>query len=641
MALPLPLTSSITIMSNGYATDSSSGSNKRARFDDSDDLSAASGGAKPPPESIKQKTPLGLALSKIERFGTSSLHKAMQPTVIKAGSDFTRKYAKWNHKFQSYLKQKNNPDFIPHDARFKLELHPVKSLEGRQGFLDACSESAEVVKKCQLLLREPVLKVTKLNADELLIDAQKAYCKCLPDIIELLIAEEDISYDKHQAVADFIDWGRDDCLDFIKLRESTFVALYVEVHSLDNFPTPKRNQQQLDEYNYRRNAQGGGNNNANPQNLTNNSGGSVVVSQQTPSASRGRGRGAGNNQRSTQNGPSGSAQSSNPQQQQQQQRNATNANATSLATAAAATPAPAAAAAASAIVGTPNNNEDEQATRVIESLLSTSNRATYDTLSDEQKAMMLELLEVQQNVRSDISQEIGTSPGGATNSETTTAIQNINQPNGGGDESMEVDATPNIQNGNNIAPSGFTTALEVHNWAQKSAIANQLAKIVKGSFKTPLLVYHHQLDANAKALRIKKVATKQRVVAQANATVAAMEQEAKVDPKYVRVMIQEDVKKEVKEALAKEKGKNANATQPAKNKSSGATGGAAQKNKKSSPANSNPTAKGNRKNQQGKGNDSKGGNGSDGRPSSKKKSKKRNKTPKKKRNKSPGASNRK
>ena len=281
-------------MSNGYATDSSTGSNKRLRFDEGVvDLTNSPGRRKPPPETTKDKGPLELALSTIGIYGNRSLHKSMNITLNQLATDFIRKYARWFHKNEAYLKQKNNPDFIPSDAKIKLDLHPVKSIEGHQGFLDVRSEAAEAVKKCHQLLREPVLKVTKLNADQLMIDAQKAFVIALPNIAELLCSEEDISnYDKHQAVANFMDWKQRECLDFIKLTEQSFITLYCEQHSLSSFPIPKRTTAQLQQA---RQQTGGGNNNNNPpsQHPPNSGGNAAVITQQTPSSQRGFGRGRG------------------------------------------------------------------------------------------------------------------------------------------------------------------------------------------------------------------------------------------------------------------------------------------------------------------------------------------------------------
>ena len=66
----------------------------------------------------------------------------------------------------------------------------MKSLDGHEEFLDVCRKAAEAVKQCHQLLHEPVLKVTKLNTNELLVDAQTAFVKTLPYIVELLIADD-------------------------------------------------------------------------------------------------------------------------------------------------------------------------------------------------------------------------------------------------------------------------------------------------------------------------------------------------------------------------------------------------------------------------------------------------------------------
>ena len=227
-------------MTSGYASDTSNGSNKRTRFGDDVGAPIAHGERKSPPESIGKITaPVELAIRTIETFCSSTLHHKMTHNVSDRASDFAKKYSRWFHKDKAYQKQKDDPDFIPHSAKVKLILHPVTDVAERPGFLAVSREAAEVVKQCHLLLREPVLKVTKMNTDSLLVEAQKAFVNALPDIAELLIADEDVEkYNKHQAVADLMGFKRQHCLTFIRLKEKEFIELYKSTHSLSKFPTP-------------------------------------------------------------------------------------------------------------------------------------------------------------------------------------------------------------------------------------------------------------------------------------------------------------------------------------------------------------------------------------------------------------------
>ena len=621
-------------MSNGYATDSSTGSNKRLCFDEEVvDLTNSPGRRKPPPEITKDKGPLELALSTIGIYGNRSLHKSMNTTLSQLATDFIRKYARWFHKMESYLKQKNNPDFIPSDAKIKLDLHPVKSLEGHQGFLDVRSEAAEAVKQCHQLLREPVLKVTKLNADQLMIDAQKAFVIALPNIAELLCSEEDISnYDKHQAVANLMDWKRRECLDFIKLTEQTFITMYCEQHSLSTFPIPKRTTAHLQQA--RLQQTGGGNNDNNPPSqYPPNSGGdaAVVITQQTPGSQQGIGRGRGQGiRRTTNNGPTGN---NNPPSSHSNQQQLTQGNATYLAIEAAAGAAPAAtpnplyenAAGATAGASTSDSaSVNSHATAVVEAFLSPTQKVTFNAMSEEQQALIRNLMDTQNNVESS-AQNGPNSPGGATSEITNEAIQNVNTSNPHGDNDVNMaDATTNNNAQGRPIPT-FNYAGDVLLAQQMEKISQTMANVIKGMYQNSILVFHRQLEANAKAHRIKKVATKQRVILKADATIQAMENETKADLKYVRVICKEEASAAVAASKAKERGKNASkkttATTPAKNKSRGAKGGAAPKKKTPTDPKATNQKRGNH--QPGGGNDSTKNAGNNGGPSSNEKSRRR------------------
>ena len=87
----------------------------------------------------------------------------------------------------------------------------------------------------------------------------------------------------------------------------------------------------------------------------------------------------------------------------------------------------------------------------------------------------------------------------------------------------------------------FHYASDVFLAQQIEKISQSMANVIKGMYQNSVLVFHRQLESNAKALRIKKVATKQRVIQKAEATIQAMENETKADLKYVRVICREQL----------------------------------------------------------------------------------------------------
>ena len=80
---------------------------------------------------------------------------------------------------------------------------------------------------------------------------------------------------------------------------------------------------------------------------------------------------------------------------------------------------------------------------------------------------------------------------------------------------------------------------------------HQLLLVVKGAFARPIAVYAQQMQAKDTSLRIKKVAIQQSLKKAADATAEALEKEAAVDPKLVKVLIAKSVQKEVKKQTAK------------------------------------------------------------------------------------------
>jgi len=63
--------------------------------------------------------------------------------------------------------------------------------------------------------------------------------------------------------------------------------------------------------------------------------------------------------------------------------------------------------------------------------------------------------------------------------------------------------------------------------------------IIKGSFVKPILMYSRQVDANERALCIKKVVIKQQAVDSADGTAAVLAAETTADPNLIRIMVHE------------------------------------------------------------------------------------------------------
>ena len=222
---------------SGYATDESSGSNKRIRFSGSSGASPASGvGLKHPPI---QSTPIEMAKG-VAKASSMSLHPNMRKNLQEAVDELIQKSATCYRKEQAFLEMKNNPDKIPSDAMVSVTLHCVDGLETDQRFKDLAAETAEIVRKCRTLLRDPIVKVTELNALWLKKSAQKAFAERLPVIAKLVAAEEGAAndYSGHQAVADLMALHGNDIRRSYWLVDETFNDIYCKVNQLMTLPDP-------------------------------------------------------------------------------------------------------------------------------------------------------------------------------------------------------------------------------------------------------------------------------------------------------------------------------------------------------------------------------------------------------------------
>lgn len=526
-------------MSNGNASDSSTDSNKRrrVRISEDDDASAASGGPKAPHGNTN--TPKGLADETAKGF-VATLHHAIRNNVQAGATAYIDAFATWFRKNQAFLNMKNNPSYIPTDARVSVSLHPMASVDADPGFKDLVRETAGVVEQCRELLRDPILRVTKMNAEALLQEAQIAYIDALPDIAELVVSDElddrAEKYGKHQAVVDLVSHHEDATLSPFKLTADTFSIMYCKHHSLESLPEPStREPTQI-----------------NPS-----------ASSTTPTASGISGGG--------QNQP-GSAQVNNTAATQGGGTNASsagatapvinnNAGATSLAAAAAgaaaapvadaAAAAPDAAAAAAVTPAVPEARHSVRVQRVMEAVMTPEQRGIMDTLSTDQAAAVQRLM------------EFGLTFGPAATpqprpSSTNRAIREMNNPyanadDGTGDVNMG-DADGNDGNGGG-SNAGFVLASDLLSWGEKETIRRRLKAIVRGAFVRPVDLYKVQCEHNAKALRLKTVARRQTTHKVADKTAEALEAEQAVDPKIVRVLIVETTTKTTKKILAKEKEK--------------------------------------------------------------------------------------
>ena len=164
-------------------------------------------------------------------------------------------------------------------------------------------------------------------------------------------------------------------------------------------------------------------------------------------------------------------------------------------------------------------------------------------------------------------------PGGNNNNNTTQHIQQVNNPSGDdgtGDENMEDSGNNNNGGGgnNNIGGgnSNLIFASELFHYEQCGVIRRTLLAIIKGSIVNPINLYNEQDKLAKKASHLTNVAHKQTLTDVADKTAEALEEEAAVDPKLVKVMILDGAETAVKKLMQQKNNNNSS-----KNKSGGGT----------------------------------------------------------------------
>lgn len=541
-------------MSTGYATDNSTERNKRVRMADSTKPSAASGGAKA--KNAATAGPLQLAQSTANAF-VASLHAQMRNNLLELAGTVLQLYSTWFHKNRALQKMKNNPSYIPSDAQIGVVLHPVERIAEDQGFKDLAKQTAGVVEQCRKLLREPILECTVLNERAMLLDVQEAFVKGLPDLAELVLTEAGVDdYGKHQAVSDLLEKHHGEILPTFRLQPAELRTMYCALHGLQSFPTPSSTPP----------ASGGGT----------GTGGAAAAAPAPAAPAAAPAAPGGPPTTSTLATPTAGGRGGN------------GSGATPTTPQAGGTIPPA---------QQPPTNLAEQIQAVVdrsERVLTEAQQLRLNGLDAETQQCIFQLL-------------TAPSPAVASTSETNAAINQHNNPSpasGGGGGRRTPVHNPYTRSGgvgggtgNAVGGGGnafdytdhgrsFTTAAEIlvqetGLGSKQLGVVEQLLLMVKGAFVGPIAAYNGQSTARDTALRIKSVATKQSLTKAADATTMALEQEARIDPKLVKVMVQQKVQKEVAKEMKKASAKSEPKKQQSKKAQRGAKNNGASQKKKS------------------------------------------------------------
>ena len=226
-------------MNNGYKSDTSTGSNKRARVNDTSSVPPSSKGNNKKDSGKKDKytAPLSIALATSNKYIETLQLESIRNFVRTKSEDFLRKYASSFQARRQYDKDSNDDSFVCKDAKIKFKLQPKEIVAQDQGFKDLVRETESVVQECRKLLTKQHLKCTEMNLRAQAQEVKEAYLKSLPKIVELLYADVDVQ-DVSPTFANLAISNRDEAFAFLNSSNEELHALYCKVHNLESFPHP-------------------------------------------------------------------------------------------------------------------------------------------------------------------------------------------------------------------------------------------------------------------------------------------------------------------------------------------------------------------------------------------------------------------
>ena len=241
-------------MNSGYATDGSDGSNsnKRSRSDDGaaarstttrnkrDD--SKSGGKKHP-------TPLEVGKAVADQY-IASLHPGLHKLLEKHAHAVLGAYTTYFRAESKYTRENNDTNYIPQSCRITLALQPTSRVAKSDGFKNQTREATTVVEQCRQLLKSEWMKTAYRNTLDYKEDVARKLMKSLHEISKLLCAQEckrAVTNMEHQAVADFLRENHRQVFTFLGVeaiaeKEEELKKLYCSVNGIDAFPPPSMNQ---------------------------------------------------------------------------------------------------------------------------------------------------------------------------------------------------------------------------------------------------------------------------------------------------------------------------------------------------------------------------------------------------------------
>jgi hypothetical protein len=221
---------------NATNTNTSSSPNKRVRFD-ATSAPASSGDI----STTIISTPLSVADNLIKNH-IASLQPQLASILGKLGHKHVSLLHKLYNKQSQVNRMESDEDFIPRSARIDFQFHMSKNAEERPEFLALQEETNAHITTFRKLLRQQIIKATKIEMETLMDDIKLGFVKNIRVSIEAFLIGDDtgLTVDDntlHSTVSSLME-NRNPTL----LRHSTFTSyedfcdFYKRLNNLSGFP---------------------------------------------------------------------------------------------------------------------------------------------------------------------------------------------------------------------------------------------------------------------------------------------------------------------------------------------------------------------------------------------------------------------
>jgi hypothetical protein len=182
----------------------------------------------------EKKTPTSIAHAFIKGH-VASLQTTVADIIETAGKNYLSILSKIFIKENATDRLEADEDLIPKSARINFKFHVSRSTAESGEFKGIQLATDKLIDKFTKDLKEQILRVSRLERDVALCDAQVELCKSLFVCCKAcLIAKRDTT-DIHSVIGTFMDVHHQNILKPLKICYSQFKEVYKDTHSIHHF----------------------------------------------------------------------------------------------------------------------------------------------------------------------------------------------------------------------------------------------------------------------------------------------------------------------------------------------------------------------------------------------------------------------